>query len=279
MKFGSGDHRFELVPGWPQRPADLNLGWIGGIGVTSGGRAYVYNRGDYPMAVFDAESGEFIKVWDEPRFVHAHGVWVDEDDRLWLTDQKAHVVWVCDEDGQILDHIGNEGQKGAADGDPFNEPTDIALAGDLGYFVSDGYGNSHIHHIAPDHSLVTTWGGRGDGPGQFNLPHCVHYDSRGRVWVADRENNRIQLFDTAGNHLETWTGFLRPGDFVTAGPDLVYVCELGGRITVLDLDGGIVERFDLPDPRAPHGIWLDKAGNLYVVEVQADNKLYKLARC
>ena len=66
MKFGSGDHRFELVPGWPQRPPDLNLGWIGGIGVTSGGRAYVYNRGDYPMAVFDAESGEFIKVWDEP---------------------------------------------------------------------------------------------------------------------------------------------------------------------------------------------------------------------
>lgn len=279
MKFGSGDHRFELVEGWPQRPDDLQLGWIGGIGVTSSGRAYVYNRGDFPMAVFDAESGAFIETWDEPRMVHAHAVWVDGDDRLWLTDQKAHVIWICDEQGNILDHIGNEGQKGAVDGAPFNEPTDIALAGDLGFFVSDGYGNSHVHHLAPDYSLVKTWGGRGDGPGVFNLPHCVHYDTRGRVWVADRENNRVQLFDAEGNFLESWTDLLRPADFVTEGDDLVYVCELGGRLSVMDLDGGIVERFNLPDPQAPHGIWLDGEGNLYVCEVQADNKLYKLARC
>ena len=279
MKFGSGEHRFELVPGWPQRPDDLQLGWIGGIGVTSGGRAYVYNRGDFPMAVFDADSGAFIETWDEPRMVHAHAVWVDSTDRLWLTDQKAHVIWICDEAGNILDHIGNEGRKGAVDGAPFNEPTDIALAGDRGFYVSDGYGNSHIHHLAPDYSLIKTWGGRGDGPGEFNLPHCVHYDTRGRVWVADRENNRVQIFDSDGNHLESWTDLLRPADFVTEGDDLVYVCELGGRLSVMDLDGNVVERFDLPDPQAPHGIWLDSAGNLYVCEVQADNKLYKLARC
>ena len=75
------------------------------------------------------------------------------------------------------------------------------------------------------------------------------------------------------------TDLLRPADFVTEGDDLVYVCELGGRLSVMDLDGGIVERFDLPDPQGPHGIWLDSDGNLYVCEVQVDNKLYKLARC
>ncbi len=278
MKMGSGNFRFELVDGWPKRPADLNLGWIGGVGVTSSNRVYIYNRGDFPMVVFDGDSGELLETWDDPRFKHAHAVWVDADDRLWLTDQKAHVIWICNEQGEILDHIGNEGQPGASDGMPFNEPTDIALAGDAGFYVSDGYGNSHIHHLAPDYSLIKTWGGRGDGPGQFNLPHSVHYDLRGRVWVADRENNRVEIFDADGNHLESWTGFARPGDFVTEG-DLVYVCELGGYLSVVDLDGKIVERFGLPDPRAPHGIWLDASGNLYVVEVQADSKLYKLARC
>ena len=280
MIYGSGDYRFELVEDWAQRPDDLNLGWIGGVATDSADNVYVFNRGDHPMVIFDPE-GTMIATWGDDFVEHAHAIWIDANDHLWLTDQKAHCIWKCDTDGNILDTIGNVGVAGN-EGEPFNEPTDIALAGEAGFYVSDGYGNNHIHRFDADGKHIGTWGGKGTGAGEFVLPHCVWFDGHESVWVADRENNRIQVFDTAGKFMDEWTGFRRPADFFDHN-GRVYVAELDAGVAILDYQGNIVERFGKMGAgpgqfEAVHGIWLDSSDNMYICEVQRDNGLHKFAR-
>ena len=281
MIYGSGDYRFELVEGWARRPDDLNLGWIGGVATDSSDNVYVFNRGDHPMVVFDP-AGRIIAMWGDDFIRHAHAIWIDARDNLWLTDQKAHCIWKCNTDGEVLDTIGTSGVAGES-GEPFNEPTDVALAGDAGFYVSDGYGNNHIHRFDSSGGHVSTWGGKGTGPGEFHLPHCVWFDGEDAVWVADRENNRIQVFDSAGKFKVEWTDFKRPADFYSRESGEVYLAELDAGVAVLDRHGKILARFgemgDGPGQfRAAHGIWVDSSGDLYVCEVQRDNGLHKFAR-
>lgn len=281
MKYGSGDYVYELEEGWAKLPAGWDMKWIGGVGVDSKDRVYVFNRGDRPMIVFDPK-GNVISSWGQNVINHAHGVYVDGEDNLWLTDRYAQVIWKFTTDGALLLTVGNVDRAGE-DGKPFHDPTQAAIAPNGELYISDGYVNARVHQFTSGGQLLHSWGMPGEGAGQFKLPHGVWVDPRERVWVADRENNRIQFFNLKGMYLYEWSGFKRPADFYMDGDDVMYVAELDAGVAVLDMDGKILSRFGENGDahgqfKAPHGIWADSKGDLYVCEVQRDNTIHKLRR-
>ena len=279
MILGNGDYRYELEWGWGRIPDDWTMGWIGAVATDSQDRVYVFNRGTHPMIVFDPE-GNVLTTWGDDFIVHAHGLFIDDDDFLWLTDREAQAVFKCNTDGEIVQTIGNVGQPGR-DGAPFYDPTDAFVTASGEVFISDGYVNARCHRFSAGGELLASWGTPGANTGEFVLPHSVWVDVRDRVWVADRENRRIQLFDLDGAFLEEWTDIARPTDFHTRDDGVVFVAELDAGIAVLDLDGGVVARFgehgDEPGKFvAPHGIWIDRHDNIYLCEVQRNDRIHKL---
>jgi sugar lactone lactonase YvrE len=153
-------------------------------------------------------------------------------------------------------------------GGPFNLPTDIAFAPDGTMFMSDGYGNARVHKFSPEAAYLYSWGEPGTAPGQFNLPHGLWFDRRGRLLVADRENDRVQLFDQDGKFLEIWPAeLIGPAFFYVDADDIVYVAEHnGGMVSILTLDGERLARWGDPIHRSCHGIWCDSRRNIYVVQ-------------
>jgi streptogramin lyase len=198
---------------------------------------YVYSRSQHPLVIFDREGG-FLASWGDGILESAHGIYIDVDDNVYCTDHEAHCIYKFNPNGELVMTLGVPGQSGKTDGDPFNQPTDAAIASTGELFVADGYGNARVHKFSPDGELLLSWGERGSGPGQFALPHCVRIDKHDRVWVCDRENNRVQTFDTDGRFLTGWTGLLRP-DMVCFDPhdDVVYVAELTHQVSLFTLDG------------------------------------------
>ena len=149
-------------------------------------------------------------------------------------------------------------------GAPFNKPTRMIEAPNGDFFATDGYGNAAVHHFAPDGSLIKTWGGPGRGEGQFRLPHGLWLDSRSRLWVADRENNRVQVFTTGGELLAVIDGLYRPAEIWADGAH-VYVGEVDGGVTILDMDMQICAQLGFfYSSLIAHGLCGDGQGNLYI---------------
>jgi DNA-binding beta-propeller fold protein YncE len=284
MAFGGGNYRYEVAEGWGQLPEGWTFGWIPAVAVDSQDRVYVYSRSEHPMVVFDRD-GRFLASWGEDVLKDAHGIFIDANDQIYCVERQTHCMRKFTTDGKLLMTLGTPDQPGEEE-KPFRLPTDIAFASTGEIFVSDGYGNARIHKFSPDGELLTSWGGRGTGPGEFNLPHCVRVDRQDRVLVCDRENNRIQLFDTLGNFLTQWTGFRQP-DTIYIDPDgTLFVAELGLRVSVLTPDGeritewggGVKSTAPGGFLAGPHGIWGDSRGDLYVGEVQTNGRLHKFVR-
>ena len=276
-------YAYAVVPGWPALPAGYALGTVSDMAVDSGDRVYVLDREpNNRMLVFDRD-GRFLARWGDAFLVTPHGLMIGPDDRVYITDRGAHVVWVCTTAGEILQTFGTPGQIGTP-GEPFNNPTNAALApwGDL--FVSDGYGQSRVHRFAPDGTRITSWGVEGAGPGEFHLPHDVVVDPRGRVFVSDRENSRIQLFDRDGAFLEEWTNVARPQNIVRGPDDVLYVTEAPQRVSLFNLDGELLARWgekgDAPGQfhESPHGLAVDSRGDLYIAEVTSRALFQKFIR-
>jgi len=159
-------------------------------------------------------------------------------------------------------------------GPPFNRPTGVALSSLGEIYVSDGYGNARVHKFAPDGTFLFSWGEPGYAPGQFRLPHSIWLDKRARVWVVDRENDRIQIFNARGEFLSQWTGFSRPTGICMDSEETVYVSELNKRVSILTSGGKLLARWgsegedkDTALFTAPHAIAVDSRGDLYVGEV------------
>jgi DNA-binding beta-propeller fold protein YncE len=293
MLLGEGEFRFEAEPDWARLPDGMRLGEVAGIAVDARDRVYVFNRGPDPMIVFDRD-GNFLSTWGRDLFVKAHGVHIGHDGSIYCTDEGSHTICKCSLDGQLQLRIGVPGQAAPAmSGRPFNRCTHTALAPNGDIYVSDGYGNAAVHRFGPDGKWLKTWGGPGSDEGQFNLPHNIHCDAEGFVYVADRENHRIQIFDGEGRYVDQWNNLHRPSAlFMTPGPcPCCYVGEiapymavnrdtpnLGPRITILR-GGRRVGRLDTRDGpgtgpnqfTSPHGIALDSQGDLYVGEVTASS--------
>jgi hypothetical protein len=213
------------------------------------------------------------------------------DDTIFCTDDGDHSVRQCTLDGKVLLTLGSPGEPAPyQSGRPFNRCTHTAHAPNGDFYVSDGYGNARIHKYAPDGRHLFSWGEPGTEPGQFNLPHNIVCDAEGYVYVADRENHRIQVFDGKGKYVAQWNNLHRPsGLFMTQGRcPLCIVGEIGPylranfgwpnvgpRVSILSHDGRLLSRIDA-SPSAgtgpgqfisPHGIAADSRGDIYVGEV------------
>ncbi len=280
---GQGRFRYAIDKGWGRGPGGVpEFGLVSGVAVDSRDRVYVFQR--TPTAevlVFDPE-GRLLTRWGESLFRSPHGIWIGPDDRLYLTDTGLHQVLCCTAEGELLNAIGTAGQPGPP-GAPFNQPTYAVLAPDGELYVSDGYGQNRVHRFDAGDRLIRSWGETGTGPGQFGLPHDICLDPRDRLLVCDRPNNRVQLFDRGGDYLGEWTDFAAPQQIRPIG-DLLFCAEAGSRVTIRTLDNAIVSGWGGQGPaddqftHAPHAIWADSRGDLYVGEVPAPNKIQKCRR-
>ncbi len=187
------DYSFEPDTQFVKLPEGLKLGSCSAVSVNSRGEMFLFHRGRRPIIVLDAE-GNYLRSWGDSEISVAHGLRIDRDDNVWVTDIGAHRVFKYDRLGKLLLALGT-GKPG--DGpEEFNKPTDIAFGPRGEVYISDGYGNSRVKKYTPGGRLIKMWGEPGKGRGQFNLPHSAIVDSQGRLLVGDRENNRIQVFDT-----------------------------------------------------------------------------------
>ena len=207
---GSGDYRYRVVEDWAKLPDSWEFRDVAAVAVDSTDTVYVFNRGEHPMMVFDRE-GNFLCSWGEDLFTRAHGIHVGPDDALYCTDDGDHTVRKCTTDGKVLLEIGIPGTPAPfMSGEPFHRCTHTALSPDGHLFVSDGYGNARVHKYTPDGKLVHSWGEPGADAGQFNVVHNIVADDEGWIYVADRENHRVQVFDTNGKYETQWKNLHRP---------------------------------------------------------------------
>jgi len=293
VKLGSGDWVYEPVENWAKLPPGWSFKEIGAVGTDRQDNVYVFNRGEHPMIVFDRD-GNFLKSWGEGVFPRAHGLHMAPDDTVWLTDDGDHTVRQCTLDGKILLEIGIPGKPAPyMSNQPFHRCTHTALSPTGDIYVADGYGNAAVHKFNPKGKLLKSWGAPGTDPGEFNIVHNIVCDDDGWVYVADRENHRIQVFDGDGRYETQWNNLHRPcALFMPKGCQHCLVGELGPgmpvnrnmpnigpRISVLDRTGKRIARLGNPagfgmEPdrfMAPHGLAMDSRGDLYVGEVSWTN--------
>ena len=284
MAAHDGKFKFEVVEGWGQGPGGREFGGVTpSVATDSRDRVYIARREPPAILVYDRE-GNYLTEWGGDLLKNPHSVWFNEQDQLYVADVDDHTVRKFDTDGRVLQTLGTLDRVGAP-GQPFNRPTWAVEApwGDL--YVTDGYGQDLVHRFSADGNLLHTWGEKGTGPGQFDLPHGLRADSRGRVLILDRTNRRLQIFDAEGNYLEEWPDLESPNDLYIDSEDNVYIAEGGYRVSVFNLDGALLARWGEQGEAAgqfangPHGLWLDSHGDLYVAEVPfLDNRLQKFTR-
>lgn len=269
-----GEQEYEVCRPWGQLPAGIEYTLVSSIAVSDKGRVYVCQRGIPPVVVLTNE-GEYVTSWGDRVLVDPHGISVDSFDRVWVVDRDAHEVLAFDPQGKILMRLGERHRPRFQR--PFNHPADVAVGPDGEIFVADGYGNSTVHRFSAEGALLSSWGAPGIGPGRFTTPHAIWVDRQGRVLVADRENDRIQLFRPDGAFLAEWPDFYHPMDIYVDEADLVYVTDQIPRLSVVTGDGQLVGRAR-PVLYGAHGIWGDADGHLYLAEGRPTNRLTKLIR-
>ena len=272
-----GDLKYRVQIRFGKEPDTMPDGWefgrVSAVATDAAGRVFVFHRNMKidPLIVFDA-SGKYLRSWGKGTFVNPHGVRIDRDNNVWLIDNGTHQVIKFTNEGQPLMTLGIKGQPGT-DARTFNKPTDIAFAPNGDFYVSDGYGNSRVVKFSRDGRFLFDWGKKGAGPGEFNLPHQVQLDSKGRVWVSDRENNRIQCFDAGGKFLKQWTHLgATQGISITPGDEMWIITHrnnienlnydtLAGRIMKIDLETGrILGSMESPG----HWISVSAKGEIFI---------------
>jgi len=299
---GQGEFQYEAIPDWP-KPDGWNFVEATSVACDREDRVYLFNRGTRPLIVFDSV-GNVISDWGTGGFVRPHGITITDDGDVWCVDDCDHTVHKCSLSGERLLTLGTGGQPsdtGATSidyrtithpGPPFNYPTNLSVASTGELFIVDGYGNSRVHKFSVTGELLHSWGEPGSGPSQFGVPHGIALDSTDTIYVADRENSRIQRFDTDGQFVDEWPEIARPCQVFIDQHDLVYVAELGyragmwpgteapsshatgGRVSIFTATGELLSRWgggenpgSLGDFFAPHDIWVDSRGTIYVAEV------------
>jgi len=293
VTLGEGKYTYAATI-WGNLPEESKHGQMPCVALDSMGRVYVCHRQDHTVMVFDSQ-GELQTSWGKELLVDPHGIYIDPKDEIYLVDRDAHHVMKFNLEGKLLLTLGKKGEPSDTGygpeersvkkaGPPFNRPTDVAVAPSGEIYVSDGYGNSRVHRFSPEGKLLQSWGQPGTGRGEFNLSHSVWIDdAEGRVMVADRQNDRIQIFTYDGDYLSEWGGFLRPTDIWMDSSGTVYIAELGNRVSILTRSGKLLARFGrsgdgLGEFNGAHGIWGDSQGNFYVSEVLKGRRIQKFIK-
>ena len=264
-----GPGPYTLVDGWGALPNGMQYGETPGMTIDKNGKVFAFHRGSPPVVELDA-SGKIVKMWGENMFVWPHGIRVDRNGFLWITDGRAgggkgQQVFKFDPSGKLVMTLGTAGVSGEGP-DTFNGPTDVAVAQNGDVFVSDGHVNNRIVKFSKDGKFIKAWGKKGTGPGEFDLPHTMFFDSRGRLFVGDRSNKRIQIFDQDGTFIDQWAQFGSPSGMFIAPDDTFYVVDYNDRMGVFvgsARDGSIKYKFE---EALAEGVAVDGKGNIYVGE-------------
>jgi DNA-binding beta-propeller fold protein YncE len=272
--------KYRVAIRFGEEPDTMPDGWkfgrVSAVTTDSKGDVYVFHRGKKgdAIVVFNSK-GNYLRSWGHGFFGNPHGLRADKDDNIWAVDNGNHQVYKFTHEGKLLQSWGTKGQTGTDD-KTFDRPTDIAFATNGDFYVSDGYGNSRVVKFSKDGKYVLSWGKRGSAPGEFHTAHSVGVDSKGRVYVSDRENNRIQIFDSTGRFVKQWTHFgATQGLFITPKDEMWIITHrnnvenitydtLAGRIMRIELETGkILGAMECPG----HMITVAKSGEIFVASL------------
>lgn len=263
-----GERTYAVERPWGVLPEGKTLGLVTDVAVDRDGNVYVYQRSDpltgpvcAPVTKFDRD-GRFLGDLAAGLVADAHHLTATADGRLGLVDRDAHQVLFTDCEGKQLSVLGERN----APVSPFNHPSSVTVAASGDVYVADGYGAGHVHRFDASGKLLRTWGGIGNGRGEFSTPHGICALSDGRIAVGDRENNRVQVFAPDGGFDSEWTGFYHPMDLVQGLDGLVYVSDQVPRLWALTPAGTIVD-LCRPVLNGAHGIALDASGRFYLAEI------------
>jgi len=295
---------YRTVENWAQMPPGRTWGSLSAVDIDRDGKSVwvaercggnsCFGKTDPPVLKFDA-SGKLVKSFGEGMLIFPHGICVDQAGNVWVTDGqgregKGHQVFKFSPDGKVLLTLGKAGVVG--DGkDTFNQPNDVAIAPNGDIFVSDGHspktGNARVVKFTFDGRFIMQFGRHGSGPGEFEVPHALAFDSKGRLFVGDRANNRVQIFDQDGNYITEYKQFGRPSGLYIDKNDILYVTDSESTekegyghnpgfkrgIRIGSAADGTVTAF-IPDPSpgtgatsAAEGVAVDADGNVYGAEV------------
>jgi sugar lactone lactonase YvrE len=262
-------------------PEGVNMGASSSVAFDSRGHLFVLSRGAQPITEFD-ENGKFIRAFGEGLFTRSHGLRIDKDGNLWATDVGAHTVMKLNPQGQVLLTLGTKGQRGEWNETTqlFNEPNDIAIADNGDVFVSQGHtpgaGRGNVAQ-APgvlkfdkNGKFIKFWGGKGTEPGKFDVAHGIAIDAKGLLWVTDRENQRIQIFDQDGKYIREikYAGLPCALDI---GKEYIYMVNgFAGQVVQMDLDGKVLAAMGKPGPA---GTW-GEFGEAHFIAVSPKGEIY-----
>ena len=296
----ASDNSYQLASNWPALPNDLVLGNPTGLDLDSNQHLFVFRRAnrawpvtgpmpDTPIAAttileLDPQTGQLLHSWGDSLFIMPHGLTIDRQNNVWVTDVGLHQVFKFSHEGKLLLSLG-EAKKAGKDAGHFNKPTDVAIAPDGSFYVADGYGNSRIVKFSAEGKYLLEWGTKGKGDGQFNIPHALTLDDQGNVYVADRENSRIQVFDSNGNFLHSWAdksfGRICSITYNKVTHQLIAVDDAtswfnmkhhGSDVILLDTTGKVLDRFGRSGNYAGpvcwyHDVAVDSTGRIFVGDI------------
>ena len=266
---------YHPVENWAKLPAGWNLGECSGVAVDKNDNVWVFNRGSHPVIQFD-RNGKMLQAWSDVPVKSSHGIRLDAEGNVWLIDVAGHKVLKMSPEGKVLMVLG---AVGVGTGEQtakyaFNRPTNVAFAPDGTFFISDGYGNSRVAKYTKDGEYIKQWGAKGTGDSEFNIVHDIVMDKAGLLYVADRENHRIQIFDQDGKFLRQWPDLgaawglayvaVEDAFYMSDGVnDQVIRLNKNGKVTgVLGGHGKVAGKFHFP-----HSVAVDSTGAIYVAEI------------
>jgi sugar lactone lactonase YvrE len=219
---------YRPVENWAKLPAGIEWGQVISVEPDAKENIWVFHRSDPAILEFD-QTGKLLKSFATGMFVQAHGLFVDREGNVWVTDAqgkpgKGHQVFKFSPEGKVLMTLGKAGVTGTGP-DTFNSPSDVVVGNNGDIFVADGHGentNARIVKFSKDGKFIKAWGKKGSGPSEFDTPHSMVLDSKGRLFVADRGNSRIQIFDQDGKFIDQWKQFGRPSGLFITKDDTLY---------------------------------------------------------
>ena len=231
------DLGYRVDADWPSLPSGTHFAEVSAAAVDDDGNIYIFHRGEEPVMVFSRE-GKLLRSFGKGLFDSPHGLRIDPEGNLWAADSGSHIVVKLSPQGRVLMVLGRRGQPDLAK-ERFDRPTDVAFSANGDVYIADGYGNSRVVKYSKDGDYLGEWGKKGVDKGEFNTPHGIITGKAGRVYVADRENFRIQIFDADGKFLEQWKHVGSPFGFAMSDDGFLFMADgYNDRVLKLDPDNG-----------------------------------------
>ena len=260
-------------------PDAAAMGASSDVAFDAKGHLYVLSRGTKPLTEFD-ENGKFIRAFGDGLFTRSHGIRIDKDGNIWVTDVGAHTVMKLSPQGEVLLTLGTKGKAGewneAAGSQLFNEPNDIVFGANGDVFVTQGHtpgagkGDPRVLKFDKTGKFIKTWGGKGTEPGKFDVAHGIAIDAKGLLWVTDRENQRIQIFDQDGKYIREVKYAGLPCSLDIGSQYIYMVNGFAGQLLRMDLDGKVLAAVGKPGAAGSWG----EFGEAHFIAVSPKGEIY-----